>query len=40
MHLFKNLPVNVYIQLMSKTLCLVGNSSSGIREAHLLEHQW
>ncbi len=32
MHLFKNLPVNVYIQLMSKTLCLVGNSSSGIRE--------
>ncbi len=33
MHLFKNLPVNVYIQLMSKTLCLVGNSSSGIREA-------
>lgn len=33
MHLFKNLPVNVYIQLMSKTVCLVGNSSSGIREA-------
>ena len=33
MHLFKNLPVNVYIQLMSRTLCLVGNSSSGIREA-------
>jgi len=32
MHLFKNLPVNDYIKLMSKTLCLVGNSSSGIRE--------
>jgi UDP-hydrolysing UDP-N-acetyl-D-glucosamine 2-epimerase len=32
MHYFKNLPTSVYIQLMSKTACLVGNSSSGIRE--------
>lgn len=31
-HYFKNLPIRVYIQLMKKTACLVGNSSSGIRE--------
>jgi len=33
MHFFKNLPTAVYIRLMQKTSCLVGNSSSGIREA-------
>jgi UDP-hydrolysing UDP-N-acetyl-D-glucosamine 2-epimerase len=32
MHFFKNLPVAVYVRLMKKTACLVGNSSSGIRE--------
>jgi len=32
MHFFKNLPIHVYIQLMKRTACLVGNSSSGIRE--------
>jgi UDP-hydrolysing UDP-N-acetyl-D-glucosamine 2-epimerase len=32
MHFFKNLPTAVYIKLMNKTACLVGNSSSGIRE--------
>jgi UDP-N-acetylglucosamine 2-epimerase len=32
MHFFKNLPVDVYIGLMARTACLVGNSSSGIRE--------
>jgi UDP-N-acetylglucosamine 2-epimerase len=32
MHFFKNLPIHVYIRLMRKTSCLVGNSSSGIRE--------
>lgn len=32
MRFFKNLPVHVYIQLMKRTACLVGNSSSGIRE--------
>jgi UDP-hydrolysing UDP-N-acetyl-D-glucosamine 2-epimerase len=32
MHYFKNLPTAIYIQLMAKTACLVGNSSSGIRE--------
>lgn len=31
-HYFKNLPISVYILLMSKTSCLIGNSSSAIRE--------
>ena len=31
-HFFKNLPIDVYIRLMKRTTCLVGNSSSGIRE--------
>jgi len=32
MHFFKNLPTDVYIKLMKLTSCLIGNSSSGIRE--------
>ncbi len=32
MHFFKNLPVETYIRLMKRTACVVGNSSSGIRE--------
>ena len=32
MHFFKNLPPGSYIRLMKRTSCLVGNSSSGIRE--------
>ena len=32
MHFFKNLPVEYYIYLMKKTACLIGNSSSGVRE--------
>ncbi|WP_256469506.1 UDP-N-acetylglucosamine 2-epimerase [Thalassospira sp. GO-4] len=32
MHFCKNLPVDTYIHMMDKTACLVGNSSSGIRE--------
>jgi len=32
MHFFKNLPAERYIRLMTGTTCLVGNSSSGIRE--------
>ena len=32
MHFFKNLRTEDYIKLMSTTACLVGNSSSGIRE--------
>lgn len=33
MHFFKNLPIHVYVWLMKRTSCLVGNSSSGIRES-------
>lgn len=32
MHFFKNLPIDVYVRLMKRAACLVGNSSSGIRE--------
>lgn len=32
MHFFKNLPISDYVFLMKRTVCLVGNSSSGIRE--------
>jgi UDP-N-acetylglucosamine 2-epimerase len=32
MHFFKNLPVETYVRLMRRAACLVGNSSSGIRE--------
>jgi UDP-hydrolysing UDP-N-acetyl-D-glucosamine 2-epimerase len=32
MHFFKNLPTATYIHLMARAACLVGNSSSGVRE--------
>jgi len=32
LHLFKNLPIKTYIHLMNTTSCLIGNSSSGVRE--------
>lgn len=32
LHAFKNLPIDIYVRLMNNTACLVGNSSSGIRE--------
>ena len=32
MHFFKNLPIETYVRLMKQTACLIGNSSSGIRE--------
>ena len=32
LHLFKNLPTHIYIHLMNCTSCLIGNSSSGLRE--------
>jgi UDP-hydrolysing UDP-N-acetyl-D-glucosamine 2-epimerase len=32
MHFFKNLPAEVYIRLMQRAACLIGNSSSVIRE--------
>jgi UDP-hydrolysing UDP-N-acetyl-D-glucosamine 2-epimerase len=36
LHLFKNLPMDIYIKLMIKSVCLIGNSSSGIREGEFL----
>ncbi len=36
MHFFKNLPTETYIQLMARTACLVGNSSSAIREGSFI----
>jgi len=32
MHFFKNLPTETYIHLMARAACIVGNSSSAIRE--------
>jgi len=32
LHMFKNLPINVYVKLMSRCACVIGNSSSAIRE--------
>jgi UDP-hydrolysing UDP-N-acetyl-D-glucosamine 2-epimerase len=32
LHFFKNLPIDDYIRLMGRTACLIGNSSSAIRE--------
>jgi len=32
LYVFKNLPTSVYIHLMNTTACLIGNSSSGVRE--------
>jgi UDP-hydrolysing UDP-N-acetyl-D-glucosamine 2-epimerase len=31
-HFFKNLPIRTYVSLMRRTACLIGNSSSAIRE--------
>jgi UDP-hydrolysing UDP-N-acetyl-D-glucosamine 2-epimerase len=36
LHLFKNLPIEIYINLMRHTSCLIGNSSSGIRDSAIL----
>ena len=35
-HFYKNLPTEVYIKLLNQCLCIVGNSSSGIREGNYL----
>jgi len=35
-HFYKNLPTDIYIKLLDKCLCIVGNSSSGIREGNYL----
>ena len=34
--LYRNLPPEIYLRLMSLTSCLVGNSSSGLREGAFL----
>ncbi len=36
LHLFKNLPVEIYIKLVDMCSCLVGNSSSAIREGAII----
>jgi UDP-hydrolysing UDP-N-acetyl-D-glucosamine 2-epimerase len=36
LHFFKNVPTDDYVKLMGKTACLVGNSSSGIREGSFI----
>jgi UDP-hydrolysing UDP-N-acetyl-D-glucosamine 2-epimerase len=36
LHFFKNLPTADYVRLMRKTACLVGNSSSAIREGSFI----
>ena len=35
-HFFKSLPIELYAPLLNNARCIVGNSSSGIREAALL----
>ena len=32
MRFFKNLPTSTYVHLMARAACLIGNSSSGVRE--------
>ena len=36
LYLFKNLPVEVYLQLLYLCKCLVGNSSSAVREGEFI----
>lgn len=36
LHLFKNIPVENYLQIMNLTSCQIGNSSSGLREGAFL----
>jgi len=36
LHFFKNLPAGDYLQLMARTACIVGNSSSAIREGSFI----
>ncbi|NQY74112.1 MAG: UDP-N-acetylglucosamine 2-epimerase, partial [Candidatus Margulisbacteria bacterium] len=36
LHVFKNVPTQTYIHLMKNTACLIGNSSSGIREGNFI----
>jgi len=36
LHLFKNLPMEIFIKLMDMCACMVGNSSSAIREGSII----
>jgi UDP-hydrolysing UDP-N-acetyl-D-glucosamine 2-epimerase len=36
LHLFKNLPMEIYIKLMDMCACVIGNSSSAIREGAII----
>jgi UDP-hydrolysing UDP-N-acetyl-D-glucosamine 2-epimerase len=36
LHLFVNLPINIYTQLMHQCACMLGNSSSAIREGEVI----
>ena len=36
LHVFKNLPPEIFINLMINSLCLVGNSSAGIRDSGII----
>ena len=36
LHMFINLPIDVYVQLMYMATCMVGNSSSAIREGEII----
>ena len=36
LHLFKNLPMDIFISLMDNCSCMVGNSSSAIREGAIV----
>jgi len=36
LHLFVNLPINVYVQLMHQCACMLGNSSSAVREGEVI----
>ncbi len=36
LHLFKNLPIEVYVKVMDKCRCMIGNSSSAIREGSFI----
>lgn len=36
LHVFKNLPMEIFIRLMDNTACMIGNSSSAIREGVII----
>jgi len=36
LHLFVNLPINIYVQLMHQCACMLGNSSSAVREGEVI----